>query len=139
MWIGDFCAPRTARPANPKRRWRDVSILLLAPPVRPLPGFRARPPRKAPNDERLELVSAIKEASQTMQKAMARLDHLETIAGGPPMKPRTPTGAGGQGTFTPFTLTTTRPPISQIRGSLLSFLHTGTKRRGKGLGDEGGA
>lgn len=39
----------------------------------------ARPVRKAPNDERLELVSAIKEASQTMQKAMARLDHLETI------------------------------------------------------------
>lgn len=41
--------------------------------------LHARPPRKAPNDERLELVGAIKEASQTMQKAMARLDHLETI------------------------------------------------------------
>lgn len=44
----------------------------------------ARPPRKAPNDQRVELVSVIKEASATMQKAMARLDHLETITASRP-------------------------------------------------------
>lgn len=29
MWIGDFCAPRTARPANPKRRWREMSLEIV--------------------------------------------------------------------------------------------------------------